>query len=361
MASHYPSADTRSITNIPVLIDLRSDTVTQPDQTMREVMAGAQVGDDVYGDDPNVNALEHETAELLGKQAGLFLPSGTMSNLTSVLAHCQRGEEVLVGDKYHISCDEAAGAAVLGSVAMHALQTDEFGRFNLEQVNAAIKPNDYHCPITRLLCLENTVGGCIQEQSHIDALVDCAKSHGLATHMDGARLLNAAVAQNLPPSRLVKSIDTVSLCLSKGLGVPLGSVLVGPSSVIERARRLRKMLGGGMRQAGIIAAAGRHALQHNVERLAQDHRRTQELATALEGVQGLHFNRARVQTNMLFLQSPQMPALASYLAQQGIAITAIGEHARIVLHLQIDDAALQKIIEAIQVFFTTSNMLQYAE
>jgi len=361
MASHYPSADTRSITNIPVLIDLRSDTVTQPDQTMREVMAGAQVGDDVYGDDPNVNALEHETAELLGKQAGLFLPSGTMSNLTSVLAHCQRGEEVLVGDKYHISCDEAAGAAVLGSVAMHALQTDEFGRFNLEQVNAAIKPNDYHCPITRLLCLENTVGGCIQEQSHIDALVDCAKSHGLATHMDGARLLNAAVAQNLPPSRLVKSIDTVSLCLSKGLGVPLGSVLVGPSSVIERARRLRKMLGGGMRQAGIIAAAGRHALQHNVERLAQDHRRTQELATALEGVQGLHFNRARVQTNMLFLQSPQMPALASYLAQQGIAITAIGEHARIVLHMQIDDAALQKITEAIQVFFTTSNMLQYAE
>lgn len=361
MASHYPSADTRSITNIPVLIDLRSDTVTQPDQTMREVMAGAQVGDDVYGDDPNVNALEHETAELLGKQAGLFLPSGTMSNLTSVLAHCQRGEEVLVGDKYHISCDEAAGAAVLGSVAMHALQTDEFGRFNLEQVNAAIKPNDYHCPITRLLCLENTVGGCIQEQSHIDALVDCAKSHGLATHMDGARLLNAAVAQNLPPSRLVKSIDTVSLCLSKGLGVPLGSVLVGPSSVIERARRLRKMLGGGMRQAGIIAAAGRHALQHNVERLAQDHRRTQELAIALEGVQGLHFNRARVQTNMLFLQSLQMPALASYLAQRGIAITAIGEHARIVLHLQIDDAALQKIIEAIQVFFTTSNMLQYAE
>lgn len=361
MASHYPSADTRSITNTPVLIDLRSDTVTQPDQTMREVMAGAQVGDDVYGDDPNVNALEHETAELLGKQAGLFLPSGTMSNLTSVLAHCQRGEEVLVGDKYHISCDEAAGAAVLGSVAMHALQTDEFGRFNLEQVNAAIKPNDYHCPITRLLCLENTVGGCIQEQSHIDALVDCAKSHGLATHMDGARLLNAAVAQNLPPSRLVKSIDTVSLCLSKGLGVPLGSVLVGPSSVIERARRLRKMLGGGMRQAGIIAAAGRHALQHNVERLAQDHRRTQELAIALEGVQGLHFNRARVQTNMLFLQSLQMPALASYLAQRGIAITAIGEHARIVLHLQIDDAALQKITEAIQGFFITSNALQYVE
>jgi len=361
MASHYPSADTRSITNIPVLIDLRSDTVTQPDQTMREVMAGAQVGDDVYGDDPNVNALEHETAELLGKQAGLFLPSGTMSNLTSVLAHCQRGEEVLVGDKYHISCDEAAGAAVLGSVAMHALQTDEFGRFNLEQVNAAIKPNDYHCPITRLLCLENTVGGCIQEQSHIDALVDCAKSHGLATHMDGARLLNAAVAQNLPPSRLVKSIDTVSLCLSKGLGVPLGSVLVGPSSVIERARRLRKMLGGGMRQAGIIAAAGRHALQHNVERLAQDHRRTQELAIALEGVQGLHFNRARVQTNMLFLQSLQMPALASYLAQRGIAITAIGENARIVLHMQIDDAALQKITEAIQGFFITSNELQSVE
>jgi threonine aldolase len=259
-----------------------------------------------------------------------------------------------VGDKYHISCDEAAGVAVLGSVAMHPLHTDEFGRFGLEQLNAAVKPNDYHCPITRLLCLENTVGGCIQEQAHIDALVDCAKSHGLATHMDGARLLNAAVAQNLPPARLVKSIDTVSLCLSKGLGVPLGSVLVGPSIVIERARRLRKMLGGGMRQVGIIAAAGRYALQHNVERLAQDHRRTQELATELEGVQGLHFDRARVQTNMLFLQSPQMPALASYLAQRGIAITAIGESARIVLHMQIDDAALQKVVESIQEFFSTS-------
>ena len=351
MASHYPSVATRSIINNPITIDLRSDTVTQPDQNMREVMAGARVGDDVYGDDPNVNALEHETADLLGKQAGLFLPSGTMSNLTSVLAHCQRGEEVLVGDKYHISCDEAAGAAVLGSVAMHALQTDEFGRFNLEQVEAAIKPNDYHCPITRLLCLENTVGGCVQEQSHIDALVDCAKSHGLATHMDGARLLNAAVAQNLPPARLVESIDTVSLCLSKGLGVPLGSVLLGPGIVIERARRLRKMLGGGMRQAGIIAAAGRYALQHNIGRLAQDHQRTQELATALDGVQGLNFDRARVQTNMLFLQSPQMPALASYLAKRGIAITAIGESARIVLHMQIDNAALQQVVEAIQGFF----------
>jgi len=353
MASHYPSADTPSLLNNPITIDLRSDTVTRPSQAMREVMASAQVGDDVYGDDPNVNALEFETAQLLGKQAGLFLPSGTMSNLAGVLAHCQRGEEVVVGDKYHISCDEAAGVAVLGSVAMHALHTDEFGRFGLEQLNAAVKPNDYHCPMTRLLCLENTVGGCIQEQAHIDSVVDCAKSHGLATHMDGARLLNAAVAQNLPPARLVKSIDTVSLCLSKGLGVPLGSVLVGPGIVIERARRLRKMLGGGMRQAGIIAAAGRYALQHNVERLAHDHRRTRELATALEGIQGLHFDRARVQTNMLFLQSPQMPALASYLAQRGIAITAIGENARIVLHMQIDDAAVRLIVESIQAFFTT--------
>jgi len=354
MASHYPSADTPRLLNNPITIDLRSDTVTRPNEAMRQIMAEAEVGDDVYGDDPNVNALEAETAELLGKQAGLFLPSGTMSNLAGVLAHCQRGEEVVVGDKYHISCDEAAGVAVLGSVAMHSLHTDEFGRFGLEQLSAAVKPNDYHCPITRLLCLENTVGGCIQEQTHIDALVDCAKSHGLATHMDGARLLNAAVAQNLPPDRLVKSIDTVSLCLSKGLGVPLGSVLVGSSIVIERARRLRKMLGGGMRQAGIIAAAGRYALQHNVERLSQDHRRTQELATALESVQGLHFDPARVQTNMLFLQSTQMPALASYLAQRGISITTIGENARIVLHMQIDDAALQLVVESIQAFFTTS-------
>ena len=352
MASHYPSIATSTPFKTPINIDLRSDTVTQPSEAMRQVMAQAQVGDDVYGDDPNVNALEHEVAELLGKQAGLFLPSGTMSNLAAVLAHCQRGEEVVVGDQYHIHCDEAAGVAVLGSVAMHALQTDVYGRFDLEQLSAAVKPNDYHCPITRLLCLENTVSGCIQAQSHIDDLVDWAKCHGLATHMDGARLLNAAVAQNLPPARLVESIDTVSLCLSKGLGVPLGSVLVGPSEVVERARRLRKMLGGGMRQAGIIAAAGRYALEHHVERLAEDHQRTQQLATALDGLNDLYFDKARVQTNMIFLQSPQMPALADYLAERGIAITAIGENTRIVLHMHIDDVALQQIIESIQTFFT---------
>jgi threonine aldolase len=351
MTSHYPSVAALKATQTSINIDLRSDTVTQPSQEMRQVMAQAQVGDDVYGNDPNVNALEHEVAELLGKQTGLFLPSGTMSNLAAVLAHCQRGEEVVVGEQYHINCDEAAGVAVLGSVAMHALNTDVYGRFDLEQLSAAVKPNDYHCPMTRLLCLENTVSGCIQEQSHIDDLVERAKSHGLATHMDGARLLNAAVAQNLPPARLVESIDTVSLCLSKGLGVPLGSVLVGPRDVIERARRLRKMLGGGMRQAGIIAAAGRYALKHHVERLAEDHLRTQQLATALNGLKDLHFDQARVQTNMLFLQSPQMPALAEYLAERGIAITAIGQNTRIVLHMDIDDAALQQIIESIKAFF----------
>jgi len=351
MATHYPLAEDRGQATVPVTIDLRSDTVTQPSAAMRQVMAEAQVGDDVYGDDPNVNALEQQTAHLLGKQMGLFLPSGTMSNLASVLAHCQRGEEVLVGEQYHISCDEAAGVAVLGSVAIHALSTDVFGRFEVEQMTAAIKPNDYHCPMTRLLCLENTVSGCIQDQSHIDTLAECAQQHGLATHMDGARLLNAAVAQNLPPARLVQSIDTVSLCLSKGLGVPLGSVLVGPAEVIDRARRLRKMLGGGMRQAGIIAAAGCYALDNNIERLAQDHRRTKELAVALEGVDGLNFDMARVQTNMLFLQSAQMPALADYLAQCGIAITAIGQNARIVIHMQVDDEVLQQVVESIRTFF----------
>jgi len=356
MASHYPSLDpsiNSSTTSpvVPITIDLRSDTVTRPSQAMRQVMAAAQVGDDVYGDDPNVNALEHEAAELLGKQAGLFLPSGTMSNLASVLAHCQRGEEALVGEQYHIHCDEAAGVAVLGSVAMHALTTDLYGRFDLEQLSAAVKPNDYHQPITRLLCLENTVSGCIQEQSHIDALVERAQYHGLSTHMDGARLMNAAVAQNLPPARLVQSIDTVSVCLSKGLGAPLGSVLVGSQVIVERARRLRKMLGGGMRQAGIIAAAGRYALQHNLDRLAQDHRRTQELASALEGIKGLHFDRSRVQTNMLFLQSVQMPALADHLALQGIALTVTGHNTRVVLHMDIDDEALKQIIASIQGFF----------
>ena len=354
MASHYPLADAQHTAIVPITIDLRSDTVTRPSEAMREVMASAQVGDDVYGDDPNVNALEHEAAQLLGKQEGLFLPSGTMSNLACVLAHCQRGEEVIVGDRYHISCDEAAGVAVLGSVAIHSISTDKFGYFNLDQLNASVKPNDFHCPISRLLCLENTVGGCIQEQSHIDALVDCAKSHGLSTHMDGARLLNAAVAQNLPPARLVESIDTVSLCLSKGLGAPLGSVLVGPKDTIQRARRLRKMLGGGMRQAGVIAAAGRYALTHNIARLAQDHVRAKTLATALEGIKELYLDRTLVQTNMLFIQSPQMPALADYLAKRGIAITAVGEHCRIVLHKQVDDMAVQKISESIKAFFTAA-------
>lgn len=334
-----------------IAIDLRSDTVTRPSEAMGQAMAQAQVGDDVYGDDPNVNALESEVAQLLGKQAGLFFPSGTMSNLAAVLSHCQRGEEILVGDKYHINIDEAAGVAVLGSVAMHPLATNKMGGLDLEHVKAAIKPDDIHCAITRLLCLENTFSGCVQPQASIDSLVECAAQHGLVTHMDGARLLNAAVAQDLPPARLVQNIDSVSLCLSKGLGVPIGSMLVGETGFIKRARRWRKMLGGGMRQAGVIAAAGRYALSNNVARLADDHRRTLQLAKALEGVAGLHFDMSLVQTNMLFLHSPQMPALAAYLAQQGIAISTSGETTRIVMHLDIDDVALQQIIDAIKAFF----------
>ena len=340
--------------NANKIADYRSDTVTRPCAEMLDVMAQAEVGDDVYGDDENVNALEAEMAQRLGKQAALFLPTGTMSNLTAVMAHCQRGEEIIIGDQYHIAIDEAAGASVLGSVAIHPLPVDARGAISPAQVQAVIKPDDSHYAMSKLVCLENTVHGQVQDQANIDAVAATAKAAGLSVHLDGARLFNAAVAQQKDVADLVKHVDSVSICLSKGLGTPLGSVLVADDLIIRRARRLRKMLGGGMRQVGIVAAAGRYALHNNVQRLADDHRHARYLAESLQNIAGLEVDMQRVETNMLFLSSARMIELGDYLAQQGIVISAFSDNCRMVLHKDISDSAVEQTIEHIQRFFKTS-------
>ncbi len=335
------------------VIDFRSDTVTQPCPAMREAMATAQVGDDVYEDDMTVKALEQDVAGLLGKQAGLYVPTGTMSNLIAVMSHCQRGEEIILADQYHIAIDEASGASVLGSVAIHPLVADQRGAITPEQVRNAIKPDDSHFAISKLVGLENTVSGCIQEQANIDAIVQVAKEANLQVHMDGARLLNAAVAQAMNPARLVQDIDSVSLCLSKGLGAPMGSVLTGDVAFIGRARRLRKMLGAGMRQVGIVAAAGRYALANNVARLAEDHRRARGLAQGLQGIAGLQVAMERVETNMLFMQSDRMLELGDYLARNGIIVAAFAEQCRLVVHKDIDDDAIASMQQHTRDFFAS--------
>jgi threonine aldolase len=263
------------------MIDLRSDTVTQPSPAMRDAMARAEVGDDVFGDDPTVNRLQDECARRFGKEAGLLFPTGTQSNLAALMAHCQRGEEAIVGQEAHTYRYEAGGMAVLGSIQPQPIQNRPDGTLDLAEVEAAIKPNDPHFAVTRLLALENTIGGKVLPREYLADAVALARRRGLATHLDGARVFNAAMKLGTPVDELCAGIDTVSVCLSKGLGTPAGTVLVGRRDLIERARRVRKMLGGTMRQAGIIAAAGLYALEHNVERLAQDHANAQRLAKGL--------------------------------------------------------------------------------
>jgi len=282
-------------------IDLRSDTVTKPTDAMREVMAKADVGDDVYGDDPTVRLLEEEVAKLLGKEAAVFVSSGTQSNLIAMLSHCNRGEEYISGVCNHVARYEAAGAAVLGGIAPFQLPVDDKGAISLDDLKGAIKPDDPHFPISRLLCLENTVYGRLQDQDNIEALASFAKDEGLNVHMDGARLMNAAVRSNRSAKQLVACCDTVSLCLSKGLGAPVGSVLAGGHEFIQKARRTRKLLGGGMRQAGILAAAGLYALEHHVDRLADDHRRARDLADIFSNYDAITTHEERLDTNMVFI------------------------------------------------------------
>ena len=334
-------------------IDMRSDTVTQPTMAMREAMANAEVGDDVYGDDPSVNALQEQTAKLLGKEAGLFVASGTQSNLVALLSHCQRGDELLVGDCFHIHQYEAGGVSVLGGVMMGALATDHRGVMRPSDIIAAIKPDDFHCPITRLLCLENTVHGHVHDVEHINGLAAVAKSQNLFVHLDGARLMNAAVKLGVPARVIVETVDSVSLCLSKGLGAPAGSVLAGPRAFIERARRMRKLVGGGMRQVGVLAAAGLYALDHHIERLALDHKNALRLADQLNRIDKVEVNQDHVETNMVFIKLPNGSAepLRKYLSGRGILLGAGESTIRLVTHLDIDVDAIDQLAIEIKGFF----------
>lgn len=335
--------------NRPVVADLRSDTVTQPCEAMRAAMASAEVGDDVYGDDPSVTRLEGDLAARLGKAAGLFLPSGTQSNLCAMLAHCGRGEEVIAGESYHVIRYEAAGASVLGGIALQPLPVAEDGALEAGAIASVVKDGDSHHPISRLLSLENTTYGRAVPLARIAQAVDAGRAAGLSLHLDGARFFNAITALGCDGTDLAGPFDTISVCLSKGLGTPVGSVLVGPQELIDRARRWRKMLGGGMRQAGVLAAAGLFALDHNVTRLTEDHQRAQTLAAHLRS---LDLGEVRHATNMVFL-TPGPGVDLSSLAAHGIRSSAPAPASRFVLHRDIDDAAFAAILQAFTVLAET--------
>lgn len=326
----------------PIVADLRSDTVTRPCAAMRAAMAAAEVGDDVYGDDPTVNRLEAMLAERLGKEAGLFVPSGTQSNLLAMLAHCGRGDEVIAGDSYHVIRYEAAGASVLGGVALQALPVAGDGAVEADDVTAAIKEDDSHHPKSRLLSLENTNYGRAIPLHRIRAAVDAGRAGGLRLHLDGARFFNAITALGCDETALAGPFDTVSVCLSKGLGAPVGSVLLGPADILAAARRMRKMLGGGMRQAGVLAAAGLYGLEHNVGRLADDHARAKALAATLEE---LDLGEVSHATNMVFL-TPRAGLDLAPLARHGIRTSAPAPALRLVLHRNVDEAAFTAILNA---------------
>ncbi len=331
-------------------IDLRSDTVTRPVPAMRRAMAEAEVGDDVFGDDPTVNRLQAVLAERLGFEAGLFVPSGTQSNLVALLAHCQRGDEYIVGQDAHTYKYEAGGAAVLGSIQPQPLDHDADGSLPLARIKAAIKPDDAHFARTRLLALENTIHGKVLPQSYVNAAADLARANGLAVHLDGARFFNAVIASGSDARTLAAPFDSVSICLSKGLGAPVGSVLLGARDFIRDARRWRKMVGGGMRQAGVLAAAGLYALDHHVERLAEDHAHARLLAEGLRDLPGVSVEP--VQTNMVFLNiaEDRAAAFAEHLKQQHIAVTGL-YRLRLVTHLDVSRADIDRAVQAMRAFF----------
>ena len=334
------------------VIDLRSDTVTQPTAAMRAAMLEASVGDDVYGEDPTVNALQQRLADELGFDAGLFVPTGTQSNLLALLAHCERGDEYIVGMEAHTYKYEGGGAAVLGSIQPQPIMQADDGSLPLDRVASVIKPIDPHFARTRLLALENTWHGRTLPLDYLQGAHDLARSHGLGIHLDGARLFNAAVACQVPAREIARHFDTVSICLSKGLGAPVGSVLVGSQALVDKARRWRKVCGGGWRQAGILAAAGLHALDHHVERLAQDHQRASRLADRLRAIAGIDLLGQH--TNMVFINVPagQLRALDAHLREAGIRIS-IGylPTLRLVTHLDIDDDGIERTVAAFAGFF----------
>jgi threonine aldolase len=336
-----------------ILHDFRSDTVTRPSPAMRAAMAAAEVGDDVLGDDPTVKALEERMAALLGKDAALFVPSGTQSNLIALMAHCARGDEYIVGQSAHCYRWEAGGAAVLGSIQPQPLSNQPDGTLALSDIEEAIKPDDPHFARTRLLALENTIGGKVLPPAYVDQATALARRHGLACHLDGARLFNAATALGREPRTLAQPFDSVSVCLSKGLGAPVGSLLCASAALIAQARRLRKILGGGLRQSGILAAAGLHALDHNVARLIDDHANARALADGLAALPGLSVTPP--DTNIVFVSvaAEHAEAFATHLAAHGIGITSAygATRQRWVTHLDVDAGAVEAALAAARAYF----------
>jgi threonine aldolase len=336
--------DASGITLAPAIVDLRSDTVTRPSPGMRAAMAAAEVGDDVYGDDPTVNRLQSVAADRFGFESALFFATGTQSNLAALMAHCGRGDEYLVGQQAHTYKYEQGGAAVLGSIQPQPLDNELDGTIRLDRIVDAIKPQDFHFARTRLLALENTIGGRVLPMAYLHEATALAHARGLGTHLDGARLFNAIVKLGISEREAVAGFDSVSICLSKGLGAPAGTLLLGAEVFVAAALRWRKALGGGMRQAGFLAAAGLYALEHHVTRLAEDHHNAEYLA---RGLSSLGLLVEPTQTNIVYVAIPAeiVEGLKSYLAQHGI-LARIGQKTRLVTHLDVSRETLDVALRA---------------
>jgi len=335
-------------------VDLRSDTVTQPTEEMRAAMARAEVGDDVFGEDPTVNRLEGMAAEMLGKEAAMFIPSGTMGNLAAILTHCTRGDEAILGDLAHTFLYEAGGMAALGGVHPRAIPNRPDGTLDPAQIEAAVRADDVHFPVSRLVCLENThnrCGGAALSAEYTRLVGEVARRRGLALHIDGARIFNAAAALGVPAAELAGPADSVTFCLSKALCAPVGSVLCGDGVFIRRARRIRKQLGGGMRQAGILAAAGIVALETMVDRLAEDHLRARRLAAGLAAIPGIQLEPGTPHTNMVYIRladgAPEAGRVAERVRARGVRVEPRdARRFRLVLHYWVDDDGVERTVAA---------------
>ncbi len=329
-------------------IDLRSDTVTMPTEAMRKAMATAEVGDDVYGEDPTIIRLQSLAAEMAGMEAALYVPTGTQSNLLALFAHCERGEEYIVGQHAHTYRYEGGGASILGSIQAQPVDFESDGTLDLEKVESYIKPDDPHFVKTKLLCLENTQAGKVLPLEYLAQARQFVDKHGLGLHLDGARVFNAVVKQQTTLANIAQYFDSVSICLSKGLSAPVGSVLCGSRALIDKALRWRKVLGGGMRQAGIIAAAGIIALEGMVERLAEDHENAQRLAIGLKDIEGFSVDLTTVQTNTVFIDFDlkKKETIVSLLAEQGIKVGFLAEQMRLVLHKDVSKQDVEQVIQA---------------
>ena len=352
MSQYKRNTNNPEIRELENPIDFRSDTVSLPSKEMLQCVENAKLGDDVYEEDTEVIELQEFAAKLLGKEASLFFPSGTQSNLTAILAHCQRGDEVLIGRDYHTNLYEARGASVLGGVGICPIDISESGSMNLNDMLSQIKDDDPHYAVTKLLCLENTFSGKVQPQDELETLVLEAHRRGLKVHLDGARLFNAHIHSGLSLSALVDSFDSVSICLSKGLGAPVGSLLVSNQTIINKAIRLRKMLGGGMRQVGVIASCGMYALKNNIERLQHDHDNAKLLADGLSLISELKVEYGESQTNMVFVNCPKKHRLPleNFLFDRKILVASL-DRGRLVCHLGVSEKDIKFVVNVFEDYF----------